>query len=402
MKKITTFLILTICFTQNTFSQCPNLNGAMVNACGASEGSNEFVLFTTDAGTAAAVSTYTVSYGISSPPSTNTLAGSDATPKTGTGSVTATGGCTVVNVTSPATLIPAASKVMYISAALDQAYDISAYCNGGTVYVVYIKTNTNGGSSSSWTTGGTLANTPSSPNLTRSLQVTYSGSTSCSNANAPVKSYANGWASNIDGNFVTWNGTTPSYSNNGCSSIIVPLTFNTFDYENIDNTVLLKWQTSNEINTLFFYVEESIDGNNFYQIGTLNAKGFPINDYSFKVNSFKQEKLYYRVKQVDNDGKFSLSAVKLISIKNNDIKIDFKVQNPANKNNFTLKIYAAKSENAAIYIEDVLGRKLMVNKIFINQGISNLSLNINSLPGGTYTAVLITANDKKASRFVVL
>ncbi|CAN5319026.1 hypothetical protein BH09BAC2_BH09BAC2_06560 [soil metagenome] len=183
----------------------------MINSCGISEGDNEFVLFTT--GVTANASTYTLRYGTTNPPSASTMSGADANIKTGTAVFTNGGGCTLINVTSPATSIPAGSKVIFISTNADMNYDFTSLCGGSTIYVVYIKFN---GSTSNWNPVGTFANSLA-VGVSRYLQITYSGSSSCNNTNAPVKSYQNGWSPNQDGDFVSWSGTTPTYSNDAAA-----------------------------------------------------------------------------------------------------------------------------------------------------------------------------------------
>ncbi len=196
-------------------AQCPSIVMAMVNSCGTSEGLNEFVLFTTSTTTAA--SNYTFHYGTTNPPTFSTLSGSDAAPITGTGTFVSNGSCAVINVVSPTTIIPAGSQVIIIPASFDQNYDITGLCNGNApIYVIYIRTNPNGGSNSNWSAGGNLGNTASTP---RYLQVTVNGTSNCTSTSAPVSSYtaAGNWPSNTNGNFVYWVNNLPNYANNGCS-----------------------------------------------------------------------------------------------------------------------------------------------------------------------------------------
>lgn len=214
MRKIY-FIFFLIFSLRNTMAQCPSIVMAMVNSCGTSEGLNEFVLFTTSTTTAA--SNYTFHYGTTNPPTFSTLSGSDAAPITGTGTVVSNGSCSLINVTSPATIIPTGSQVIIIPASFDQNYDVTGLCNGNApIYVIYVRTNPNGGSNSNWSAGGNLGNTANTP---RYLQVTVNGNSNCTSTSAPVSSYtaAGNWPSNTNGNFVYWVNNLPNYANNGCS-----------------------------------------------------------------------------------------------------------------------------------------------------------------------------------------
>ncbi len=96
------------------------------------------------------------------------------------------------------------------------------------------------------------------------------------------------------------------------SATILPLTFTQFAGKLLNNSVQLQWSTSNEVNTQSFIVEKSVDGGNtFTSIGSVAAKtANSSNDYSFiDAQVVKGNRYYYRIKQMDIDGKYSYSAV---------------------------------------------------------------------------------------------
>jgi gliding motility-associated-like protein len=219
------FILFLIFSFNNTMAQCPSIVIAMVNSCGTSEGLNEFVLFTTTTNTTA--SNYTLYYGSTNPPSQSSLSGSDATPITGTGTIISNGSCAVINVVSPTTIIPAGSQVIIIPASFDQNYDITGLCNGiSPIYVIYVRTNLNGGNNSNWSPGGNLGNTANTP---RYLQVVVNGNSGCNSSSSPVSNYtaAGNWPSNTNGNFVYWVNNQPNYANNGCSILGIQTTGDT-------------------------------------------------------------------------------------------------------------------------------------------------------------------------------
>ncbi|CAN5450677.1 hypothetical protein BH11BAC5_BH11BAC5_49160 [soil metagenome] len=198
-------------------AQCPVINAAMVNACGASEGKNEFVLFTTTV--PAFAGNYTFYYGPNSIPSlglpVNILSGGNAVAPTGTGSITSVNGCAITNVTSPVAIIPAGSMVLFIPADFDVNYDVSSICASGNLYVVYIDGTA---APSSWNPTGVM---PDMPTVTAYLEVRNSA-VACPGA---IVAYANGWAVNASGNTVWWDAAgLPSYGNNGCAVIAPPVT----------------------------------------------------------------------------------------------------------------------------------------------------------------------------------
>ncbi|UAY51318.1 T9SS type B sorting domain-containing protein [Ferruginibacter albus] len=215
MKKIFALLFLSFLISVTTFSQCPVLRASLINSCssGAGEGLNEYVVFTTTV--AAPVSSYDYKYRNTAPTNSPTgfLVGANAGAKSGTGTVATSGGCTIVEITSPSQVIPANSTVVYLSAAFDQNYDLSGLCTTGTIYVAYITIGTNG---AVWPTNGVQANSGTGA---RYMQLAYQG-TDCD-----IHTYTPSSLVGTDGAMVWWDaGVTDAsaYTNNGCTTPVPP------------------------------------------------------------------------------------------------------------------------------------------------------------------------------------
>jgi hypothetical protein len=376
-------ILSTLLLLLSTFivkAQCPDLNAAMINSCGASEGNNEFVIFTTSV--TAAASTYTLHYGSANPPVGNALAGSDATTVTGTGTFVGTG-CTIVNVTSPSTSIPAGSRVLFISAAFDQAYDITSYCAAGTIYIVYIKLNANGGLNSNWTVGGTMANSLAA-GVSRYLQVTYTGSASCDGTNAPVKSYMDMWATNADGNFVTWSSTTASYGNTGCTTV-VPIRMIDFSASYNTGTATLNWQTATEVNTDHFEIQKSFDGEHFVRLADVTAAGnsSTTKSYSYTDRNIQYRATYYRLREVDRDGVSGYSKVARINPSNSGFSINNVYPKPA-LGTINIEWNSNVAGESKILIRDMSGRTLKTTNLIASSGFNKQTLNIDNISKGMY------------------
>jgi hypothetical protein len=401
MKKVL-LMGMSALFSSVALAQCPNLLQAMVNSCGTTEGNNEFVVFETSV--TANASTYKLNYGSANPPTVNNLAGSDAGPIIGTGSVTTTGTCSAVSVTSPSTSIPAGSRVIFVPSNLDQNYDVTGLCNGAsTLYVVYIKTNSNGGSNSNWSNSGTMSNSASTP---RYLQVTYSGSTACNGSNAPVKNYiaSGNWpvlsGTVADGNFVTWNDTTAGYYNNGCTTIIVPVTLLSFQAIYQNGNGLLKWQTSQEINTASFVIEKSYNGKQFFTAGSVVAAGTSNRTLQYQFTDYGMQSAitFYRIKTNDKDGKASYSNIARINpLKNNANGLQIQPQPVGNE--FSIQWNGRSKSNGTLQIFDLSGRLMQQISILEIQGLNRKTISSAQLPAGQYVAKLVTANEVLTSRF---
>lgn len=86
-------------------------------------------------------------------------------------------------------------------------------------------------------------------------------------------------------------------------------------------TAILNWRTSSEQNNKGFEIERSEDGFNFNMLAFVKGKGnsLTLQTYQYADKMATQDRLYYRIKQVDENGKFNYSKTILIS------------QTPANK-----------------------------------------------------------------------
>lgn len=97
------------------------------------------------------------------------------------------------------------------------------------------------------------------------------------------------------------------------TSFPLPVTLLFFKGINVENKYShLTWSTALEIDNDGFYIEKSVDAINFESIGLVKGKGNStvLNSYNFDdyyVELYKT--YYYRLKQVDYDGKFEYSNI---------------------------------------------------------------------------------------------
>jgi hypothetical protein len=93
----------------------------------------------------------------------------------------------------------------------------------------------------------------------------------------------------------------------------IPVELVLFEGKSNNNTVYLDWQTASEIRNDHFDIERSSDAISFNNIGTVKAFGKAAN-YNFVDQEAPNGVNYYRLKQVDTDGKFTYSKVIAVKI----------------------------------------------------------------------------------------
>jgi hypothetical protein len=170
-----------------------------------------------------------------------------------------------------------------------------------------------------------------------------------------------GYAYNIgvtSGNQGYFDGQTPPT----CTQNIVlnpdglPIELLTFDAEMRDEKVFVKWITASEINNDYFIVEKSKDVRDWNQVGRIQGAGNSttvlyyesIDKHPFRGSS------YYRLKQVDFDGKISYGPIVYVNFESS-LEINV-YPNPTN-NLFTLTLSSTDKPYLFI-LYDVTGREI--------------------------------------------
>lgn len=94
----------------------------------------------------------------------------------------------------------------------------------------------------------------------------------------------------------------------------LPLVWEKFELAVQSGGVNIQWTTSREIRTKNFIVEKSDEGQTWSQIATIQASAASdaTHRYSWLDNKYTGAVTYYRIKQADQDGKFTYSVIKTI------------------------------------------------------------------------------------------
>jgi hypothetical protein len=164
---------------------------------------------------------------------------------------------------------------------------------------------------------------------------------------------------------------------------VVPVQWASFTAEKQGTASLLKWVTVQEQNSLRFVVERSTDGNNFLEIGTINASGNSSVAKAYTLtDALPMAGInYYRIKQVDVDGRIIYSDTRSVIF--NPFKGNITVTpNPA-KDKIAITV-PGNSKVLQVTIVNAVGQK--VQSASINGQYNQLQLN-NLAPGLYYIKI---------------
>ncbi len=185
---------------------------------------------------------------------------------------------------------------------------------------------------------------------------------------------------------------------------LLPIKLNSFSAKLFDDETQLNWQTAQEINTSHFEIERSIDGNNFMKVGSENALGNSTNNRDYKYNDKlpatvqSLSKIYYRLKSVDLDGKFTYSDIVTILL-NKKMEQLIVFPNPA-KEKINIQTTVSTVGKTIIEIIDVNGKSIIKKEISLNTGSNAFPLNISLLKAGTYFLKMQVGNEMYGKGFV--
>lgn len=189
----------------------------------------------------------------------------------------------------------------------------------------------------------------------------------------------------------------------------LPVTYLSFNaFEKPQEKVTLEWKTASENNNKGFEIERSIysDNNaalNFEKTGFVAGNGTSSNEhsYSFLDEPTGGKKFMYRLKQVDNDGRFKYSETRIVVLSELNNKLYDAYPNPANAGSI-IKYQLSSNSQVDITLYDLAGRKI---RSLINTrqeaGIYQLILKTDDLPIGTYVFKMITDNTQLAKRIII-
>lgn len=165
--------------------------------------------------------------------------------------------------------------------------------------------------------------------------------------------------------------------------------------QNID----LAWNTASEKDNARFDLLRSGDGKTFAKIGEVKGNGTTdvAQNYSFTDKNALPGTSYYQLKQVDKDGKSTLSEI--VPVKSNIAASNFKVASNKQEGNVKLTVFAANEGQATFKIYDLNGRKVTEQKLSLSKGYSNVSIPFSG-GNGLHIASLTTATETLTQKFI--
>ena len=192
------------------------------------------------------------------------------------------------------------------------------------------------------------------------------------------------------------------------STTLLPVKLISFTGTLNGSTTNLNWVTESIQNFSHFEVERSTDGVNFTSIVNKNATGdlssratyvYGDNMTSFGANYA----VYYRLKMIDLDGKFSYSNIILIRKDGKAITDIRVIPNPLIKGSIaTIRFEASERATVNLNVLDMSGRTVLRQQNNVEQGTNSVPLNnFTTLQPGTYILQMNDGVNVQTTKFII-
>jgi parallel beta-helix repeat protein len=168
-----------------------------------------------------------------------------------------------------------------------------------------------------------------------------------------------------------------------------------FNAKQYDNEVQLSWSTASETNNDYFVVERSSDGKHFEEVSTEKGAGNSTHRnyyFSWDLRPYKGIS-YYRLKQVDFDGRYTYSHIQSVDMKG----LLSIYPNPSNGLFFVFGL--SKSDSISITLINVNG-VVITQDSFIKNGCATIDLSLQ--PDGIYYVKIVDGENEWFEKLILI
>ncbi len=171
----------------------------------------------------------------------------------------------------------------------------------------------------------------------------------------------------------------------------LPVKLLSFNAKSISGkNVLVSWQTASEIDNDHFIVERSFDESKWENIATLKGAGNSSKIVSYQIENLIENsnpKVYYRLKQFDYNGTFTISNTVVVNF-NSNLSNSISIENPVKDNICKINITSSNQSELTVTIRNMFGEILQNTFHTIYQGGNLLNVDVSNFNNGIYIVEL--------------
>lgn len=189
------------------------------------------------------------------------------------------------------------------------------------------------------------------------------------------------------------------FTNKNVQGEVLPLNWLSFTATNQPQSVLLSWSVSNEVNNEYYQIERSSDAIHYTVLAQIPAtKNATYQTYTYSDTHPLNALSYYRIKQVDVDGKFSYSK-EIPVYRNESAKQWLVYPNPAKD-----YLYVAAQQDmhgVFLLLTDASGRKIFSKEQSVQYHGDKIVVPLQGLSKGIYFLKMNSNELSKTEKIIV-
>jgi hypothetical protein len=181
--------------------------------------------------------------------------------------------------------------------------------------------------------------------------------------------------------------------------VTTPVLFTYFNAACNDKGALLSWETATEENADYYEIQRSADGLTWKAIDKVDAAGNSAIARQYQYLDLDGGNVQYRLRQVDIDGKETYTAIRRTSCEGKSFSSTL-YPVPA-RDKMTLVVRSDRAVTTNLQILDMNGRMIKQIRTNINNGNTNIIIDVNSLPQGEYMLMSTDPSVRITKKFTV-
>ncbi|MFM6925907.1 MAG: T9SS type A sorting domain-containing protein [Ferruginibacter sp.] len=173
----------------------------------------------------------------------------------------------------------------------------------------------------------------------------------------------------------------------------LPLTLIQFKGKKQANGILLDWNTANETGVNRFEIERSANGSAFERLGKVMAAGNGSSAYAFTDNKPLDAMNYYRLKMIDQDGRYTYSnTIVFMGSRSKAMVLNSIRPNPFN-DEINLLLVLQQAQPVTVQLVDLTGRVVATRSLQAREGDNTIVMNgLHGLADGIYYVRIVAAD----------
>jgi hypothetical protein len=181
--------------------------------------------------------------------------------------------------------------------------------------------------------------------------------------------------------------------------VVTPVIFTYFNANCNDKGALLTWETATEENADYYEVQRSGNGSDWKTVDKVDASGNSAIARQYQYLDLEGGNVQYRLRQVDIDGKATYTNIRSTSCEGKSFSSTL-YPVPA-RDKITLVVRSDRAATTNLQILDMNGRAVKQLRTNINNGNTNIIIDVNSLPQGEYMLMSTDPSVRINKKFVI-